>query len=676
MVETYPLKRLAGTRRPHDAVVRTVCGECTVGCGVLAYLKEGEVVDVQGDEKHPVSGGGLCAKGIAFPQGLRHPDRVSALSRRQSLGDGFQTVNDWEKALDDLAEQLRKIQGRYGPRSLMIGCDPDAGLDFYVGAVRFARLWGTPHVFHPYHSPGGVSDHPHSAAGSVPHCLDWVHSRCILLVEADLATTHPVVFSRLLEARDHGARIIALDSRFTPTMSKADVAVRIKPESGNRVGLALMKAMIEENLCDPLVARQLFGNHGTWKESFQSMPYEGLDEVADLSVDKVRGIARRMAAKAPVTVITGKRLAHRPNSSIWLTMTMAAGWSAMRGGGWYPLDAVLPPFDLCADINERDAGRGAPEGDREFGTDIESSPELSQTPERPVKALVCSGNCLYDFMSPFRSIARSTELNITFSSFPNETCELSHAVIPAALWPEKEGLAFSNDRAIQWGGRIVEPLPGTHSGLDLWMGLAKRLANVRHMEWQAYFPWKRDDGSADLRSFYAWLLHTSPSTSSFDPAGLTADGARSAVWTVATSLPPSDIGQVSSARVEPLFAPSSLLLSSRPVEADLFPLVFQATRVVSRSGDASSFWPWTKDLEDPNEVQIHPQTAQALGVENGDTVLIQGQDVVMEARAWITRMVPRSMVWSSRKLGASRVVVHKKGRSLEDARQILRELLR
>jgi len=678
MFDNNPLKRNAGARKPHDGTVRTVCQECTVGCGILAYLKEGVIVDIQGDEDHPVSRGRLCAKGIAFPPGLAHPDRIRCVSQRKSLDDPHQPVDDWEKALDSVAEQLRKTKARYGPRSLMIGCDPDAGLDFYIGAMRFARLWGTPHVFHPFYAPGGMSaqqDHDFTGV-SVPRCGEWVHSRCIVLIEADLATTHPVAFSWLLDARDRGAEVVVLDSRFTTTMSKADVALQIKPETGNKVGLALMKAMLEENLLGQTPGGQAFAEYERWRGSYELMPYEGFEEITGLSIEKVKELARRMAAGKVATLITGKRLAHRPSSGIWRTLAVAAGWNEMRGGGWYPLDAGLPGFTPNADIDAQDARGGPTEDDEGFGDDIEDSPEVSQSAERPVKALICSGNCLHDFMSPLRSVAGSSELNIAFCAFPNETVKVSHAVFPALQWPEKENLSFSNDRAIQWGNKVVEPLEGCRSGLDFWNGLAQRMADARHLEWKAYFPWRLEDGRADHRSFYGWLLQQSPHTAGCNPEQLAADGSKSATRPIAACTPIKEPGVYTPGRIEPLFAPPALIPPQQTEEAELFPLMFQATRVISRSGDAGVFLPWTKDLEDPDVVQIHPETAEALGIENGDEVLIHGPGGVIEARAWIIRMVPKGMIWSPRRLGSNRAVVHKKGESGEEAPQILSEFLK
>ena len=85
--------------------------------------------------------------------------------------------------------------------------------------------------------------------------------------------------------------------------------------------------------------------------------------------------------------------------------------------------------------------------------------------------------------------------------------------------------------------------------------------------------------------------------------------------------------------------------------------------------------PWTSELSDENAVQIHPDAAKALGVENGDEIVIAANGDEIEGRAWISRMVRPNMVWSTRRMVQNRVLVYKKGDDSEQALNTLKELL-
>jgi hypothetical protein len=74
-------------------------------------------------------------------------------------------------------------------------------------------------------------------------------------------------------------------------------------------------------------------------------------------------------------------------------------------------------------------------------------------------------------------------------------------------------------------------------------------------------------------------------------------------------------------------------------------------------------------------VQINPDTAQALGIENGHEVLLHGPGSIVEGWAWVSRTVPRWMVCSSRSIGESKVAVYRKGQTLQEALSILKELV-
>lgn len=627
MADYKPLKRFSGTRRVHDRQVRTVCHECAAGCGLVAYVKDGRIVDVHGQEDHPISRGKLCAKGIAFVQGLVHPDRITLPATRNRLQGPFEAMDNWEKGLDIFAERLRRVRDQHGPESLIIGCDPEAGLDFYLGALRFAHLWGTPHVYHPLDEPGTQLNRPASP------CSDWIHSRCLFLIEADLAVTHPVVFARVLEARERGVKIIAADTRFTTTMSKADMVFVIKPETGNLLGLALMKMMIEENLYHP-EATAGFADSESWLASFENLSLENTEAVIGLSETKIRELSRLLGTKPPVTLITGKRLAYQSYYGIWPTMGEAMKWTHVRGGGWYPLESGHPMLNPVRDISE-EVETQKPK--------LESYPyQISQGRDISVKAMIGSGNCLNDFFSPFRERVRDMDFVAYFGAFPNITRDLAHMVFPAALWPERYGICFSNDRAIQWGEKIVEPSDACRSGLGLWIRLAQRFG------WEEHFPWTKENGLADHRAFYTWLLHQSPDTEGCPMDRLFEHGDM-VFWPVHAP--------ESSGKTEPTHGPEAIKSPSAQEDEETYPLCFQSTRMASRSRDASYWWPWTRELEHEDEVQIHPQTAHTLKIENGDEVRISGPEEKMEAQVRITRMVPTWMIWSPRRFRERRVSV-------------------
>ena len=75
---------------------------CHGGCGVLAHIKDGKLVKIEGDPDHPWSQGRLCARALAMTQYVENPKRLrKPLKRVGERGEGKWQEISWV-ANDDL----------------------------------------------------------------------------------------------------------------------------------------------------------------------------------------------------------------------------------------------------------------------------------------------------------------------------------------------------------------------------------------------------------------------------------------------------------------------------------------------------------------------------------------------------------------------------------------------
>ena len=56
--------------------IKTTCGYCSVGCGMLVGIRKGKAVAVRGNPEHPVNSGKLCPKGLSEHHILTAPGRA------------------------------------------------------------------------------------------------------------------------------------------------------------------------------------------------------------------------------------------------------------------------------------------------------------------------------------------------------------------------------------------------------------------------------------------------------------------------------------------------------------------------------------------------------------------------------------------------------------------------
>jgi formate dehydrogenase major subunit len=87
-----------------DRVARSVCPYCAVGCGQQVFVKDEQVVQIEGDPDSPISRGRLCPKGAASKSLVTSPRRVTTVRYRRPYG------TEWEDL--DLATAMEMIADR------------------------------------------------------------------------------------------------------------------------------------------------------------------------------------------------------------------------------------------------------------------------------------------------------------------------------------------------------------------------------------------------------------------------------------------------------------------------------------------------------------------------------------------------------------------------------------
>jgi formate dehydrogenase major subunit len=92
-----------------DRVVKSICPYCAVGCGQDVYVRDGKIIDIEGDPDSPISEGCLCPKGAATFQLVTGSHRVSSVLYRRPRGTHWETL-PLEQAMDMVAERVKKAR--------------------------------------------------------------------------------------------------------------------------------------------------------------------------------------------------------------------------------------------------------------------------------------------------------------------------------------------------------------------------------------------------------------------------------------------------------------------------------------------------------------------------------------------------------------------------------------
>ena len=95
----------AGSRIAGLEVTESICPYCAVGCGQLVYTRDGELVDIEGNPRSPISQGTLCPKGAASRQLVQQPGRLTKVLYRRPHGTEWEEL-ELDQAMDMIAERV------------------------------------------------------------------------------------------------------------------------------------------------------------------------------------------------------------------------------------------------------------------------------------------------------------------------------------------------------------------------------------------------------------------------------------------------------------------------------------------------------------------------------------------------------------------------------------------
>ena len=87
----------------------TTCRECATACGVMAEVRDGRPIKLDGNPDHPMSRGAICSAGLSAVQGLYNPDRYRTPMVRE--GNALKPTT-WDKAYELLAQKIGEVKSR------------------------------------------------------------------------------------------------------------------------------------------------------------------------------------------------------------------------------------------------------------------------------------------------------------------------------------------------------------------------------------------------------------------------------------------------------------------------------------------------------------------------------------------------------------------------------------
>jgi formate dehydrogenase major subunit len=92
-----------------DQVTKSVCPYCAVGCAQRVFVRDGQILQIEGDPDSPISRGRLCPKGSASRQLVTGPAREYRIKYRRPHGTRWEELS-LDTAMDMIADRVIKAR--------------------------------------------------------------------------------------------------------------------------------------------------------------------------------------------------------------------------------------------------------------------------------------------------------------------------------------------------------------------------------------------------------------------------------------------------------------------------------------------------------------------------------------------------------------------------------------
>ena len=127
---------MEGKRVGEPKFVKTVCGYCGTGCGLITEVQDNRIIKIRGDKDAPVNKGQTCIKGAFAYEYVHAEKRLKSPLLRKS---GQLTEVTWDEAYDFIAKGLAKIKTEWGGKAIsMFACARTTNESNYI-TQKFMR---------------------------------------------------------------------------------------------------------------------------------------------------------------------------------------------------------------------------------------------------------------------------------------------------------------------------------------------------------------------------------------------------------------------------------------------------------------------------------------------------------------------------------------------------------
>lgn len=627
-----------------EQIVKTSCSICMSYCPIDAHVESGILRRVEGGRNTPFQSGGLCAKGAAAKQYLYHPDRLlQPMVRIGPKGSGTFRPISWDEAFTLLSEKLLEIKHRFGPESVV----------FYSGypkwlrpaLLRLANGFGSPN-FCTQSSTCFQGDFLawNTTFGGGPCYPDFRSTRLLLQWGVNPFHSSPARSACLLQLKRRGVKFITVDPRQTVTAQQAHIHLRPRPGTDGALALSMAYVILQEELYDHAFVAQWIHGFPEYRDYAMSFPPERGEALTGVPAQQIREAARLYATTKPAAIqFSASSLLHTANGvqnsrAIYALIALTGNYDIPGGNRIHPSEWCPPGVERGL-LSRYKPGIG----DEAFPLwaqccqetqCVQLSSAILEGRPYPIRAVFGMGlnHLMWPRSSRLLNALSTLDFFVNTELFLTKTCQAADLILPAATSFEREEIKCYG----AWyylSGQAVAPRGMCKNDIEIiqqaarCLGVDDPLLTGSYEDYMAAQLAPSGLCLGDLRGNPGGMAAKSvnpPSLRSYEAHGFPT---------------PSGKVELHSQILEQLGYDGLPIYRDVPVpDADIshnYPFILNTGAARPHLFNARMHsLPWIRRLEPTDAVEIYPEDARALGIADGDPVVVITPSGQVTGTAW------------------------------------------
>ena len=472
------------------------CADC---CKFNVYVKNDDIIKIEGDKEHPYTKGFICKKGLAHLKRLNHSKRIYKPLIKSN--DKWKEI-EFDEAINIMVKKLSYYKSKFGSKSVLYYEQYGNGTVLKSIGEKFFNFYGGVSL-----SKGGpcwsagIAAQKLDFGDSRSHSLeDMLNSKNIFVWGKNPANTTIHTMQMIKRAKKKGSKIIVIDPIETATAKLADKYIKIKANGDKALALAMAQIIIKNKLYDEKYIKLYVNGFEEYKSYILSLNIKDLSKECGVEIYTIEELVKLYCQKYS-TILLGFGMQKYKNGGMTIRLIDAlgaiTGQIGFSGGGVNYANKVYPkilntdPYDSEKFSNNRyyytneisEFIEKCNLGNTYYKNDIFINHEDDKGDYElniPIKMAIITKSNLLNQLANINNLKRAlskVEFKVCFDMFITDTVKECDLFIPVTSQLESEDLLFSSmmNPYLVYNEKILEPQEKLMDEYYFFMEVAKRL---------------------------------------------------------------------------------------------------------------------------------------------------------------------------------------------------------